>query len=64
MITLILLVLLQLAPPELHVSVDHNRVTVGDELVYTARAVSQSSEPMKVVWPGPKPTRLAKSPAG
>ncbi|MDQ3208571.1 MAG: BatD family protein [Gemmatimonadota bacterium] len=49
MIALILLVLLRLAPPELHVSVDHNRVTVGDELVYTARAVSQSSEPMNLI---------------
>ncbi|HWN19836.1 MAG TPA: hypothetical protein VNO19_13060 [Gemmatimonadales bacterium] len=48
MIALILLVLLHLGPPELHVSVDHDKVAVGDELVYTARAVSQSSEPMRL----------------
>ena len=40
--------LLRVGPPELHVSVDHDRVSVGDELVYTARAVSQSSEPMNL----------------
>jgi hypothetical protein len=45
-IPLLLLALLQAGPPELHVSVDQDRVSVGDELVYTARAVSQSSEPM------------------
>jgi BatD DUF11 like domain len=47
-IALILLVLLHLGPPELRVSVDHDKVAVGDELVYTARAVSQSSEPMSL----------------
>ena len=46
MIPLLLLALLQAGPPELHVSVDQDRVSVGDELLYTARAVSQSSEPM------------------
>jgi tetratricopeptide (TPR) repeat protein len=45
-IALLLLALLQSGPPELHVSVDQDRISVGDELVYTARAVSQSSEPM------------------
>ena len=48
MIALILLALLQSGPPELHVSVDQDRISVGDELVYTARAVSQSSEPMSL----------------
>ena len=48
MIALLLLALLQSGPPELHVSVDQDRVSVGDELVYTARAVSQSSEPMNL----------------
>lgn len=48
MILLLLVLVLQLGPPELHVSVDHDRVSVGDELVYTARAVSQSSEPMNL----------------
>lgn len=48
MIALILLLLLQLGPPQLHVSVDHDRVAVGDELVYTARAVSRSSDPMNL----------------
>ena len=48
MIALVLLALLQVGPPELHVSVDQDRVSVGDELVYTARAVSQSSEPMSL----------------
>ncbi len=48
MIAFVLLVLLQSGPPELHVSVDQDRISVGDELVYTARAVSQSSEPMSL----------------
>jgi hypothetical protein len=32
--------------PELHVAVDQDRVSVGEEIVYTVRAVSKSSEPM------------------
>lgn len=48
MILFVLLALLQLGPPELHVSVDQDRVAVGDELLYTARAMSQSSEPMSL----------------
>jgi hypothetical protein len=47
-IAFLLLALLQSGPPELHVSVDQDRISVGDELVYTARAVSQSSEPMSL----------------
>jgi hypothetical protein len=47
-IALVLLALLQSKPPELHVSVDHDRVSVGEEVVYTARAMSPSSEPMRL----------------
>jgi hypothetical protein len=43
-----LLVLLQAAPPDLHVSVDQDRIEVGEELVYTVRAVSRSSEPIAI----------------
>ncbi len=43
-----LLALLQAGPPELHVDVDQDRVGVGEEIVYTVRAVSRSSEPMNV----------------
>ena len=39
------LALLQ-AAPELHVSVDQDRIAVGEELLYTVQAVSHSSEPM------------------
>ncbi len=46
MSTLLLLALLQAVPPELHVSVDQDRIAVGEELVYTVRAVSRSSEPI------------------
>jgi hypothetical protein len=45
-IGLLLLVLLQAAAPELHVSVDQDRISVGEEVLYTLRAVSRSSEPM------------------
>jgi hypothetical protein len=45
---LLLLVLLLQGAPELHVSVDQDRVAVGEELVYTVRAVSHSSDPMDV----------------
>jgi hypothetical protein len=34
--------------PELHVSVDQDRVSLGEELLYTVRAVSHSSDPMDV----------------
>ena len=40
------MVLLQSAPPELQVTIDQDRVVVGEELVYTVRAVSRSSEPI------------------
>ena len=43
---LLLMTLLQAAPPELHVSVDQDRIGVGEEFVYTVRAVSRSSEPI------------------
>ena len=48
--SLLLLTLLLRAgdPPELHVSVDQDRVSIGDEFVYTVRAVSHSSDPMDV----------------
>jgi SH3 domain-containing protein/oxygen tolerance protein BatD len=43
---LLLLLLLQGAAPEIHVSLDEDRVSVGDEVVYTVRAVSHSTEPL------------------
>ena len=46
MIALVLMALLQAAPPELHVSAEPDRVSVGEEVVYTVRAVSHSPEPM------------------
>jgi hypothetical protein len=45
-ISLVVFMLLQGGGPEIHASVDQDRIAVGDELVYTLRAVSQSSEPM------------------
>jgi hypothetical protein len=45
---MVLLALLQSGPPEVHVTVDQDRVSVGDELLYNARAVSHSSEPMSL----------------
>jgi hypothetical protein len=45
-IALLLLAILQGPGPELHVSVDQDRVSVGQELVYTVRAVSRSPDPM------------------
>jgi cytochrome c-type biogenesis protein CcmH/NrfG len=45
-IALLVLALLQAAGPELHVSVDQDRVSVGEEIVYTVRAVSHSSDPL------------------
>jgi oxygen tolerance protein BatD len=47
-IGVLLLALLQAAAPELHVSLDEDRVSVGDEVVYTVRAVSRSSDPMNL----------------
>jgi oxygen tolerance protein BatD len=43
---LLLLALLQGPAPQLHVSVDQDRISVGQEVVYTVRAVSRSSEPL------------------
>lgn len=48
MIALFLAVLLQGPAPELHVSVDQDRISVGEEVVYTVRAVSRSQEPMNL----------------
>jgi hypothetical protein len=45
-IGLLVLALLQAPGPELRVSLDQDRVSVGEEVVYTVRAVSRSSEPM------------------
>jgi hypothetical protein len=45
-IALLFAVLLQADAPDLHVSVDQDRVSVGEEIVYTVRAVSRSQEPM------------------
>jgi BatD DUF11 like domain len=45
---LLLLCLLQGSVPELEASVDHDRVSVGDEVTYVLRATSRSSEPMKL----------------
>jgi cytochrome c-type biogenesis protein CcmH/NrfG len=42
----LVLALLQVQGPELHVSVEPDRVSVGEEVVYTVRAVSHSSDPM------------------
>ena len=47
-IPFLLFTLLQAPEPELHVSVDQDRIAVGEEIVYTVRAVSRSSEPMSV----------------
>lgn len=46
MIRILAMALLQAAAPELHVSVDQDRISVGEEVVYTVRAVSRSQEPM------------------
>ncbi len=48
MIPCLLLALLQAPAPEIHVDVDQDRVSVGEEIVYTVRAVSRSSDPMSV----------------
>ena len=52
MIAPILALVLQAAAPELHVSLDQDRISVGEEVVYTVRAVSRSQEPMNV-WIAP-----------
>lgn len=41
-----LLALALLQAPELHVTVDQDRIAVGEEVLYTVQAVSHSSEPM------------------
>lgn len=46
MSSLLLFLLLQGPTPELHVSVDEDRIGVGEEVLYTVRAVSRSPEPM------------------
>jgi hypothetical protein len=43
-----LFALLQASGPELHAEVDQDKVAVGEEIVYTVRAVSRSSDPMSV----------------
>ena len=48
MIARLVFALMQVAAPELHVEVDQDRVSVGEEIVYTVRAVSRSSDPMSV----------------
>ncbi|HET7599441.1 MAG TPA: BatD family protein, partial [Gemmatimonadales bacterium] len=50
---LLALVLLQGQGPELKVTVDRNHVTVGDELVFTARATSRALAPMQIQVPTP-----------
>jgi hypothetical protein len=47
-IALFVAILLQSGSPELHVSVDQDRIAVGEEIVFTVRAVSRSQEPMDV----------------
>ena len=39
------------APPVVRVTVDRDRVTVGEEIVLSVRAVSRSQEPMQVTMP-------------
>jgi hypothetical protein len=46
-VTLLFIALLQ-AAPELHVSVDQDRVSIGEEVLYTVQAVSRSSEPLDI----------------
>ncbi|HET6837621.1 MAG TPA: BatD family protein, partial [Gemmatimonadales bacterium] len=48
MIACLLFALVQATAPELQVDVDQDRVGVGEEVVYTVRAVSRSSDPMSV----------------
>ena len=46
MVATVLLLALVQAAPELHVSVDQDRIPVGEEVLYTVQAVSHSSQPM------------------
>ena len=46
--TAVLLMALIQKPPEIQVSVDQDHIPVGEELLYTVRAASRSSEPMDV----------------
>jgi hypothetical protein len=48
LVAAILLLALIQKPPEIQVSVDQDHLPVGEELLYTVRAVSRSSEPMDV----------------
>jgi hypothetical protein len=48
---LLALLWLQGGAPEVKASVDRDRITVGDEIVFTIRAVSRSAAPMQVVVP-------------
>jgi hypothetical protein len=45
-IAVLLAVLFQSGTPELHVSLDQDRISVGEEIVFSVRAVSRSQEPM------------------
>ena len=52
MIAALAFLLLQgVAPPVVTATVDHNRVTVGEEIILSVRAVSRSQEPMQVTMP-------------
>jgi hypothetical protein len=46
LVAVVLICALAQSAPELQVSVDRDRPTVGEEVLYTIRAVSRSSEPM------------------
>ncbi len=48
MLLAVLLVATQEAKPDLSVTADRHRLTVGEELTYTIKAVSGSEEPMRV----------------
>jgi tetratricopeptide (TPR) repeat protein len=48
LVTAILLFALVQAAPDLHVSVDQDRLAVGEELLYTVQAVSHSSDPLDI----------------
>jgi tetratricopeptide (TPR) repeat protein len=47
-IALLLLAVFQGPAPELHASLDQDRIAVGEEVIYTVRGVSRSSEPMSL----------------
>ncbi|HEX2251212.1 MAG TPA: BatD family protein, partial [Gemmatimonadales bacterium] len=46
MVAALRLIALLQAAPELHVSVDQDRIAVGEEILFTMQAVSRSTEPM------------------